>query len=305
MYLRLLLFCGTLAAAPARGNAPAPAPEPRKPLLLDRTRSLISGRLIKLANNLDSFFGEQRADDELNRSSMRVSYDYRLRQEKTPTDDTQVRFNLRLPNLEKLFRFSIEKNEPTELERDQRPPGATDVAPAEAPAETPVDPWRFRSDVGLNVSYPPVVFARSRLRKNWIFPWFIQRFSEEFGYFTDRGWVQNTTVFHDQALTKSLLLRFVNQQDWAISDKVFRTAHGPSLLTDVSEDDAVSLNLRMTSVVEDYWYVNNYNVSVAYRRNLRDQWLFGEIVPGVDFPKSEAFRRAPSILLRIETLFAQ
>lgn len=303
MYLRFFLFFILVSANRSWAQGPAAAAETR-PHILDKTRSLISSRIVRLANNLDSFFGEQRADDELNRSSMRVTYDYRLRMEKLPIDDTQVRFNLRLPNLEKLFRFSVQKNEPKELERERpRDPDKTVATEEEAPPKQ--EPWRFRSDVGLNVSYPPVIFARSRLRKNWIYPWFVQRFSEEFGYFTDRGWIQNTVLFHDQALSKTLLLRFVNQQDWAVTDKVFRTTHGPSLLKNISDDDAVSLNLRMNSVVEDSWHVNNYGVSVSYRRNLREQWLFGEIIPAIDFPKSEAFRRAPSILLRLETLFSQ
>lgn len=297
MYLRLFLLCILVPVDRSWSQEPAP-------LLIDKTRSLISTRLVRLANNLDSFFGDQRADDELNRSSLRVSYDYRVRMEKTPVDDTQVRFNLRLPNLEKLFRFSVQKNEPKELDRE-KPRDADEAARIVVPTSPEPEPWRFRSDVGLNVSYPPVLFARSRLRKNWLFPWVIQRLSEEVGYFTDRGWIQNTTLFHDQALSKTLLLRFVNQQDWAITDKVLQTTHGPSLLKTISDDDAVSLNLRMNSVVEDTWHVNNYGVSVSYRRNLRDQWLFGEIIPAVDFPKAEAFRRAPSILLRLETLFAQ
>jgi hypothetical protein len=290
----VFIFC-CLANSIARAED-----QKKKPDLVDKTRNSITNNLIGLANRLDSLFGEQRADDELNRSSIRVNYDYRVRMEKTPLTDTQVRFNLRLPNLEKMFRFSVRKNEPIEGETTPK----EKLARQKEEDEEKKEPWRFRSDLGLNVAYPPIVFARSRLRKNWRFLLLIQRFDVELAWFSDQGVAQDTTLFHDHALAKDLLLRFANQQAWQITDKRFTTTHGPSLIKDIDDDDAISYNLRMSTRVEDAWYIDNYSVGVAYRRNIKGQWLFAEVGPTLDFPKRESFRRAPSILFRLETLFA-
>lgn len=271
-----------------------------RPDLIDSTRNTITNNLIGLANRLDSLFGEQRADDELNRSSIRVIYDYRLQMEKKPLSDTQVRFNLRLPNLEKMFRFSVRKNEPAEGEVTAK----EKKSPKKKEDEETKEPWRFRSDVGLNVAYPPIIFARSRLRKNWRWPWVIQRFETELAWFSDQGVIQEIILFHDHALAEDLLFRFVNQQIWRLNDERFSTTHGPSLIKDITDNDALSYNLRMSTRVEDAWYVDNYSLGVAYRRNIKGQWLFAELGPTLDFPKRESFRRAPSILLRLETLFA-
>lgn len=271
-----------------------------QPDLVDRARDKITNNLIGLANRLDSLFGEQRADDELNRSSIRVNYDYRVRMEEKPLSDTQLRFNLRLPNLEKMFRFSVRKNEPQEGDTTPK----ERIARQKKEDEEEKEPWRFRSDVGINVAYPPIIFARSRLRKNWRWTWLVQRFAFELAWFTDQGVLQDTTLFHDHALARDLLFRFANQQNWRFNDERFITSHGPSIIQDITENDGLSYNLRMSTRVEDAWFVDNYSLGVAYRRNIKGQWLFAELGPTLDFPKREAFRRAPSILFRLETLFA-
>lgn len=272
----------------------------KRPDLIDSTRNRITTNLIGLANRLDSLFGEQRADDELNRSSIRVTYDYRLRMEKKPLSDTQLRFNLRLPNLEKMFRFSVRKNETQEGVNTPK----EKIARQKKEDEEEKEPWRFRSDVGLNVAYPPIIFARSRLRKNWRWSWLVQRFETELAWFSDQGVTQEITLFHDHALADDLLFRLSNEQNWLITDKNFSTNHGPSIIQDITDNDAISYNIRMSTRVDEAWYVSNYSVGVAYRRNLKGQWLFAEVGPTIDFPKRESFRRAPSILFQLETLFA-
>jgi hypothetical protein len=150
------------------------------------------------------------------------------------------------------------------------------------------------------------VFGRARLRKNWNWPWIIQRFTQELTWSSELGWIQTTALFHDKQLSKISLLRFTNEQNWQISEKTFSTTHGPSILQNLTENDALSFNLSVqTTVIESIWANSNYQVGVFYRRNLKDFWLFAEIGPAIDFSRAERFRRAPSILFRLETFFSQ
>ena len=82
-------------------------PEPQQRDLLSRSHELISFRLVRLADQLDSFFGETRADDEINQSSIRIIHGRTLRMEKGPLEETNIRINLRLKNLEKLLKFNM------------------------------------------------------------------------------------------------------------------------------------------------------------------------------------------------------
>jgi hypothetical protein len=267
------------------------------PLLLDGTQAEVASRLTGLANNVDSFFGEKRADDELNRSRIRLSYAYTIFAEKRPLDDYAVRVNIRFPKLEnKVKEFFLG----AEDEKDKKSPEAKARR-----KKLEKNPWIFRTDAGMNVSYPPIFFTRARLRKNWDLPYFIQRFTEELAWVSDQGVIQTTTVHHDHDLTDHLLFRIVNEQEWYVEPKDFTTSHGPSLIHKLTENDGISYGARLRSVVDGPWYMTGYGVGVRYRRNLRNQWLYGEIGPSLDFPKSESFRRVPSIQLKIESLFGE
>jgi hypothetical protein len=304
--MRLLLILATIFLSGARASEKVvPLEEERD--VLTRSHDLISLRLVRLADQLDSFFGETRADDEINKSSIRINHGYTLRMEKDPLQETNFRINLRLKNLENLFKFSVEKNEKAPLEPTlPTQPNEPRSPPLRSVEDIEAEPWRFRMDAGLNASIPPNVFARSRLRKNWNWPWVIQRFTEELTWSSELGWIQTTTLFHDKQLSPISLLRFTNEQNWQISEKRFQTSHGPTILQNLTEHDALSYSLRVqTTVIDSVWANSNYQVGLFYRRNLKDFWLFGEIGPAIDFPRMERFRRAPSILFRIETFFSQ
>ena len=267
------------------------------PLLLDGTQAEVASRLTGLANNVDSFFGEKRADDELNRSRIRLSYAYTLFAERKPIDNYAVRVNIRFPNLENSVKeFFLG----AEAEKDKKSPEAKARR-----KNLEKNPWIFRTDAGVNASFPPIFFTRGRLRKNWDLPFFIQRFTEELAWVSDRGVIQTTTVHHDHDLTNHLLFRIVNEQEWFVEPKEFTTSHGPSLIHKLTENDGISYGARVRSVIDGPWYMTGYGVGIRYRRNIHNQWLYGEIGPSLDFPKAESFRRVPSIQLKIESLFGE
>ncbi len=268
------------------------------PALLDGTQEEVASRIVGLADNVDSFFGEKRADDELNRSRIRLAYAYTIYAEKKPIDDYAVRVNIRFPKMEnKVKEFFLGADED---EKDKDSPEAKARR-----KKKEKNPWIFRTDAGMNVSYPPIFFTRARLRKNWDIPFFIQRFTEELAWVSDQGVIQTTTIHHDHDLTEDLLFRIVNEQEWYIEPKEFTTSHGPSFIHKITDDDGISYSFRVRSIVEDSWHMNGYGFGVRYRRNLRNQWLYGEIGPSLDFPKAESFRRVPSIQFRIESLFGE
>lgn len=270
--------------------------------IVDSTQSKIDENVTKVANRLDSFFGTQRADDELNRSQIRLIYDYRMSEAK-PKSDFAFRVNLRLSNLEEYFKSSIDRM--TDWER-KKTPEEQSKAEAEAAANPePEDPhrWLFRNDVGVIASIPPRAFYRARLRKALQGSAFLHRFVEELAWFSEEQWINTTSFESDRAMTPSSLFRFVHEKNWALTDQEFTTSHGPSVIHTITPRDAISYNARVGTRIKGPLYLNNYTLSIAYRRRLRGNWLYGDVTPALDFPKESSFRRAPSILFRIEALF--
>ncbi len=270
--------------------------------MVDSTQSTIDENVTRVANRLDSFFGTQRADDELNRSQIRLIYDYRMA-EAEPKSDFAFRVNLRLSNLEEYFKSIIERMMDWETKKTPEEQAKADAeAVASAKLEDP-HRWLFRNDVGVIASIPPRAFYRARLRKTLQGKAFLHRFVEELAWFSEEQWINTTSFESDRAMTMTSLFRFVHEKNWALTDQEFTTSHGPSIIHTMTPRDAISYNARLGTRIKGPLYLNTYSLSIAYRRRLRGNWLYGDVTPALDFPKENSFRRAPSILLRIEALF--
>lgn len=297
----LLFFFGLIEGALA---SPAEEPEPADAYeILDQAQNVVGTKINSLANNLDSFFATERADDELGRSRLRLRYRYFTRERTSGEDDVDYRINLKLPRLQEKFKFEYYSKD------EKNKNGPQPVAEREAIEKVKLNEvkksWTFNADAGVNVSVPPRIVARARLRRNFEAGSFIHRFSEELVYITDeRGLTQETQLQSDMRLNQTQLFRFINRAQWRILRKNFATFHGPTILHTLSEDDAFSYNFIMTNfIVDGVYFVNSYTASVNYRRNLYKNWVYLDIIPGIDFPKQWSFRRTPFAIFQLEVLF--
>ena len=277
--------------------SPAEEPEERNIPILDSTQALF-GQVNTVANRLDLFFADQRADDELARSRIRIRQNYEIRERATLSNETTFRVNIKLPKLQGKFNFDFKDKE------DKKKKEASSKAEEDIGVSKLDKTWQFRADAGVNASIPPKVFSRARVRKNWETGEVIHRFVEQWSWFSDRDWEENTTLDSDLTLDEETLLRFSHSTDWKVTRKGYSTNHGPSIRKRLSDNDGISFGTSLNTIVETgTWYVNNYRISTTYRRNLYKHWIYMDLTPGLDFPKIWSFRRTPFLALQFEALF--
>ncbi|MCR9205410.1 MAG: hypothetical protein NXH75_12580, partial [Halobacteriovoraceae bacterium] len=72
-----------------------------KKTYVDQAHQGVSSTILFISNRIDSFFGNQRGDDEANGSRLRVFYDSTFQQNQKLNKKADVRFTLRLPQLER------------------------------------------------------------------------------------------------------------------------------------------------------------------------------------------------------------
>lgn len=296
VYLLLLSIVFPLAAFAS------PAEEPvEKAGVFESGHDYFGERMNSLANSLDSFFANERADDELGRSRIRIQPSYTVREREKGFDKIRYRINLRLPHLEEKFKWEYYRD------RDKSEDEKTSEAVARKieRANRVRTGWLFNADLGVSVAIPPSVTTRARLRKNFDHGTWIHRFVEQLIYVTNEdGLTEETGLQNDYRIDDTKLFRFINNKRWRVLKKTFVTIHGPTVLHQYTDNDAFSYNLLMTNLIDNgTYFVNSYTLSVGYRRNLYKKWLFLDFVPGIDFPKQWSFRRTPYIFAQLEILF--
>ena len=286
-------------------SSPAEEPKEFRIPILDTAQELFGAHANFAANRLDAFFATERADDEFGRSRVRIRSRYTLRERAKGDQQNQYRINLRLPNLEQRFRYDFDDDETKAKKKDEKAKKSEAEAAMDSKRDKLTESWIFNADMGVTAAVPPKLTTRARLRRNFVTGTLIHRFVEQLTYVTDeRGLEEFMEVNTDHVYSEDLLFRFVNNVTWQIVQKDFRTIHGPTLLHRVTEDDAFNYGVFLSTIVDNgRWFVDYYRFQVNYRRNLYKQWVYFDVVPGIDFPKMWSFRRTPFVIFQLELLF--
>jgi hypothetical protein len=307
IYVLLLtvLFLPLIAIA-----SPAEEPPDDRVPILESAQNLFGTHANFAANRLDSFFATERADDEFGRSKIRIRSRFSTRERAISDLNNQYRINLRLPHLEEKFRYDYYQDDESKkkkiAEDEQKRKEKLKLTEADILKKDSLNTgWIFNSDIGVSAAIPPKLITRARVRKSFVTGTLIHRFVEQLTYITDQsGLVEETGLNTDQIYNENLIFRFINTKRWQVLKKDFNTNHGPTLLHRVTEDDAFNYGLTMQTLIENSsWYVINYQLAVNYRRNVYHQWIYFDVIPGIDFPKEWSFRRTPFITFQLELLF--
>lgn len=269
--------------------------------VLDKTHAIFKGNLDYLANRVDSFFATERADDEFGRSTLRIRSNYFTREQEKGDFKISYRINFKIPHLERRIKESADRIFKHKKKDDESP--NTD-GEADQPPHTKKG-WIFNADLGVNASIPPKAVIRGRVRRNFLFTNWSHRFSEEITYITEEDGLTELTSFDsDYPLKDNLLFRFINLKTWGVLSKKFDTSHGPTLIHQLTEKDALNYSfIASTKINEGLWLLDNYRLSTRYRRDLYKKWLYFDLITGLDFPKKYSFRRNPFATFQLEILF--
>ncbi|MGZ3774780.1 MAG: hypothetical protein ACXVCY_13225 [Pseudobdellovibrionaceae bacterium] len=264
---------------------------------IEETRHILSKRVLRLADSVDSLFGDKRADDLRNKSTLRVSQRYFTKDGVTGGENLQATLNLYLPNLKKIEnRLSKKISETLEKENNVGGPGTT--------LEKEENPWSLSQEHGVVVAVPVDYFFRFRLRHDFLARKFVNPFYIQVGWSKSNEWQEVNSLTSDYAITRDLLFRFVNEIDWGMTSNSLGSIHGPSLIRQISPTDGISFDLRLNNALEGHDF-DSYRASVGstYRRLLPNGWIFLELNPELAWERSSHFKPLYNFYLKVELVF--
>ncbi|MCO4753338.1 MAG: hypothetical protein KC478_02595 [Bacteriovoracaceae bacterium] len=309
-YKFLLIFMATLCT-----NALFAADdETPPPVFLDVTHQRISDKIINLSNKIDSFFGDERIDDEANTTRIRLFSVTTFKEAQKASTEANFRIQLRLPRTEKRLQLVIEREQdakgddattPSTATGESSESNLTDKTTAGLRYLLDVADISFSSELGVRINWPPQIFFKMRFRKNINFGEWIFRPVEEILWVDREGWFSDLDLNFDRRLDSSWLFRFVNNVRWDNQDYKLRFQHGPSLFHKINDQIGMSYNMRATLAEEPNLSSQNYQLGIGYRQLLYDKWFFWEVSPALNFPREENFRRTPVGTIKFEAIFGR
>lgn len=281
---------------------------------VDYTHQTVSQSILLLTNRFDSFFGSERADDEANGSTIRLSWDHRKVESVEYENKVNLRMNLKFPSLqEKLkFRFDKKKEEKKSINNEAKVKEESPKNVGQASIEQAKNRkriidyakyWNLRFEAGVRAEIPVNPFINLRVWRPYSGSFWEFNPTHEVFVFWDDGFGTRHSFNVDFKLTEKLLLRIENAFSWTDLSDTIRSTHGPSLFYKLSRRRAISFNAKAFGISRPTYFINNYSLSTTYRQLIYKKWLFFEMTPALSFPSSNDFERIASIFFKLETVF--
>jgi hypothetical protein len=285
------------------------------PNLIDSTHSMVTNRLFWLANRVDSFFGDKRADDETNTSTIRIFTDYSKRDSMEAQKEVNLRFNLKLPSTEKKVLTGLKKgvemavpgvgpNESDQQNNQSHQARRSSDNKREEWEELSKE-WIFSTDLNIRLKAPTQLQIRTRARRNIYLGKWVFRFAEEVSVLTKDGFAEETQIYFDRRLSPVLLFRIANDKIWTELEGNISISQGPSLYHTLSQLHALSYDVRFNSLHNGELSLTSIVFSTSYRRLLYQNWLYFTLSPAISFEKFNNYKKAHSIFFRLESVFGK
>ena len=308
-----LMTAPTITYAPAGQGQPG-APEEENSFF-DTLHGGVTYGFLSTATWLDSFFGDQRYEAEINRSQLRIRFDA-FREDGTGMDYRRPNFDLRLvlPQLRKMTRLVIsgDPNERDDVMPAQPGGPSTNIAQTPErklfttlqyfPVETDRSNFSLRAGVKLHNGKLDILAGPRDRYLVPLDPWAL-RFTQEFVWSSDQRWQSRTTFDFERTLPKDLFFRMTLEGLW--SENVIGYPYALSFLLRQPLDRNRAIQYEWVNSFQTH-PTNELDEELLvfrYRQRFWRDWLFLEIAPQYRFPRDRSFHATPGILFRLEMVF--
>jgi hypothetical protein len=277
---------------------------------LDRAHLRLSQGLCNQVRRFDQFFGDVSYDEQYNSSFLRIRNS--IAWENTTSTELRfrprVRANIRMPNFEDKLNLIItdDSEDPDTLS------SANEIEPEQADEENRISTalrWVARRslalelnfDIGARIDDGLAAFVRGRYRKQFALSNDRSlRFTETI-YWRDReGFGERTQVDLEKLLAPNLVARWTSAGTFSEASRGYEWTQRLTLLRQIDPLRAIAYNIGAVGFTRPTPTVENYGVSIRYRKNIYSHWLYAEVEPELNWPLETDRDLAPKITFRLE-----
>jgi len=268
---------------------------------------LMTYDLLDAAERTDQFFGNERLDEENQRTRLRLATGLRWKQDDGASLLTEAKLRLSLPRLKNRFQIifddSFESDEPgsstaySDAVKDSEPDTAIRYIIKQDERR------RLSTDAGVRFSSPSQLFGRVRGRVIVPFSVWELRLIQTVAWYTDDGVIETSEMQFNRMLGTDWLFRSTSRVTWEENENGIKPAQVFSFFRELSKRRAYRVSFGGYWPNTPHAHETVYSTEVSYRQLIHSRWLFLEVTPGIEFPQKKDYELTPYINLKIEMIF--
>lgn len=287
----------------------AVAEEQSKVPWLDALHDDISQSVNASAIWLDDFFGhEEYPSSEMARGGARIQLGLEPRSRDLMEFESRVRIRVKLPKLKNRVDLVFSDYD-EELEKAPVKAAQNDVLQSQNRFNLALR-WTNKQNkdafwsnrIGIGRKAQP--FARSQYTSRGTFTESQRyRWQASVYYYQNEGFGSHLGLQLEQDLSQSSVLRLDNDFFFRDESDDWLWQHNLYNMTQLSEKSALITGMYVDGLNKPNWQVNEYLVSIRWRRNALREWLFFELEPFVLWRRDEDFDASYGLAMRVEGYF--
>ncbi len=278
---------------------------------LDGPRDYLSEKVVSYSKTIDEFFGDERYFQENNKSVIQLDLNQSFEQGGNRNFLFEGKAKLDLPAAQRRFQIVLESNPEQktagEIKKDQ-PSAVKETAKPEQYAaalrfeKSEESLWHFSSDAGAQLQFPLDYFIRAR--GSYSIPLDIWRLkiAETVFWFRTIGLGETTQFDLERKLSEPVLFRATSTATCFEAPQNCDLRQDLALFHTLNERTALLYQASIIGVSEPDPQETAYVLLMKYRYRLHKEWVFFEVIPQLNFPRTDDFRLNASLLFRLEML---
>ena len=227
--------------------------------------------------------------------------------------DPEIRFKLDLPTAEEKLRIVVESESDDLIPLDERRRDRqltdderteTDPIGALSYLTEISDTINLSNDVGARLRFPPDAFWRATARGNWdLSDWRLSARQRVY-YFHQDGWGASTWFGLGRDIGNGWTFLASSEAVWKHDDRMFEVAQIFDFHKRLNNRSELNPRFGVLGDSDPNWQHESIFADVTWRYRLYHDWLYGEVIPSIEFDRENDFGEETALLLRIEMFFS-
>ncbi len=279
---------------------------------IEGPRDFLSDKVITYTKNIDQFFGDERYFQEDNNSVIKLFLNETIAQGGNRNFVFEGKAKLDLPATQRSFKIVLESNPEQKVAAESNTGQPAAVRESAKPEQYSAalryeqsegSRWHFSSDVGVKLKFPLDLFTRVRGSYSIPLGDWRMKITETLFWFDSIGLGSTTQLDMEHLLSPSVLFRATSTATCLKAPQNCNLRQDLTIFHTLNDRAAMLYQASILGVSEPEPQKTAYVLQTRYRYRWHKDWVFYEIIPQLNFPRTDDFRLNASLLLRLEILF--
>ena len=164
--------------------------------------------------------------------------------------------------------------------------------------------WQLNHSIGLRdkIQADPFYRFKSQYEKQMNEDWSFG-YRQKIWHYKSQGWGYNTDISFNRKIEETKILQFSSEVRYQQDRNRTEFSQTIALHNSLGQFETLSYELGILGINKPNIRISDYYVGTQYRRAIRDQWLFLEVIPQLIVSRDENWRPQPKLVLNLEMLF--